>query len=74
MRELLQMSVDHLNNIKREVSKLEAQRTQIESEIVRLNKYVEDGAASVEKYRDELSKQDAPLQSAPESPTSTIFN
>jgi cell division septum initiation protein DivIVA len=67
MKELIQMSVDHLTNVSRELERLAAQKEQVEKEIMRLQKYVEEGAVTVEKYRAESEKIQSADQTVPSS-------
>ena len=70
MVELIQMSDAHLQNVRREIARLEAESQKIRDEITRLQNYVDEAAVTVEKYRSELDTKTSGDQPAAESTSS----
>tara|TARA_B100002019_G_scaffold293174_1_gene319146 strand:+ start:2516 stop:2740 length:225 start_codon:yes stop_codon:yes gene_type:complete len=70
MVELIQMSDAHLQNVRREIVRLEAESQKIREEVTRLQKYVDEAAVTVEKYRSELDTKTSGDQPAAESTSS----
>jgi predicted nucleic acid-binding Zn-ribbon protein len=67
MIELINMSDAHIQNVRREITRLQAEDQKIRDEITRLQKYVEEAAETVEKYRSELNTQTSGGQPAADS-------
>ncbi len=57
MIELINMSDAHIQNVRREITRLQSDSANIGEEVARLEQYVEEATATVEKYRSELNKQ-----------------
>lgn len=70
MVELINMSVAHIQNVRKEIMRLEAEAENIRNEVTRLEQYVDEAAVTVEKYRSELSKETSDDQPAAESTNS----
>jgi predicted DNA binding CopG/RHH family protein len=47
--QLVEMAKAHLQNVSKEISRLESQKEQIDSEIQRLNDYLKSGVETLEK-------------------------
>lgn len=67
MIELINMSDAHIQNVRREITRLEVDAQKIRDEITRLQNYVEEAAVTVEKYRSELNTQTSGDQPAVDS-------
>ena len=70
MVELINMSEAHIQNVNKEIMRLEAESHKIREEITRLQKYVDEAAVTVEKYRSELDTKTSGDQPAAESTSS----
>jgi archaellum component FlaC len=57
MIELINMSDAHIQNVRREIARLQADANKISEEVARLEQYVEEATVTVEKYRSELNTQ-----------------
>lgn len=53
MKELLDMSQAHLDNVAQEIQRLEQQKHLLGAEIDKLNEYLIEGRSTLEKYREE---------------------
>lgn len=65
MKELIDMSEAHLQNVKQEVERLSNQREKISSEIQRLTDYLEKGAKVLDSHRAELQEDASPVEDTP---------
>ena len=53
MKELIDMSQAHLENVAQEIQRLEQQKQLLDVEIDKLNQYLKEGNLTLEKYREE---------------------
>lgn len=70
MIELINMSDAHIQNVRKEIMRLEIEAEKIRNEVTRLEQYVDEAAVTVEKYRSEIDKQASGDQPAAESTNS----
>ena len=57
MIELINMSDAHIQNVRKEIMRLETEAQNIRNEVARLEQYVDEAAVTVEKYRSEINKE-----------------
>jgi len=53
MKELIDMSQAHLDNVAQEIQRLEQQKQLLDVEIDKLNQYFKEGNLTLERYREE---------------------
>lgn len=70
MIELINMSDAHIQNVRKEIMRLETEAQNIRNEVARLEQYVDEAAVTVEKYRSEINKESSGDQPAAESTNS----
>jgi sensor histidine kinase YesM len=63
MDDIVQMAEAHLKNVSQELEKLEAQKLQFQEQIKNLTTYLENGVATLEKYRSEKAESASTSQS-----------
>lgn len=65
--QLVEMVKAHLQNVSKEITRLESQKEQIDSEITRLNDYLKSGFETLEKYVSEKT------ETVPTNQSPTLF-
>lgn len=65
MKDLIDMSEAHLQNVKQEIERLHNQSEKISSEIQRLTDYLEKGAKVLDSHRAELQQNASPVENTP---------